>query len=329
MPKLANTVIVLTSLLLLPVAGSAGKLIRWVDKEGNVHYSDRVPAEHKDQARSELNRRGIEIRSTEAAKTKEQIEQEQELARLRAEQKRLIEEQRAKDNVLLRTFRSSDDILLTRDGKLTAIDTSIQITRSNIKRLKLRLTDMQRNAANLERQGKKISANFLKDIERTRQQLKDSYATIIRKEQDKEQIRIKYAADLAHFRALKNLQPDSEEKEREQRRRSLLLETVVPCHDQASCDAAWERAETYVRGNATTRLQMLAESIIMTAAPVKDQDISITVSRITQKDDPGAQLFMDLQCKDSPRGKEFCETEKVSGIRSGFRVFLGSSTAQQ
>ena len=73
-------------------------------------------------------------------KTAEEIAQEKELARLRAEQKRLIEEQRAKDRVLLRTFRSSDDILMTRDGKLTAIDTSIQITRSNIKRLKFKLT---------------------------------------------------------------------------------------------------------------------------------------------------------------------------------------------
>ena len=329
MRNLLKPAVLLIIPLLLSSAVSAERLIRWVDKEGKVHYSDRVPVEHIDNARSELNARGVEIRKTDAAKTAEQIAQEKELARLRVEQQRLIEEQRARDRVLLRSFRSSDDILMTRDGKLTAIDTSILVTRSNIKRLKLKLTEMQKKAANLERQGKNISDNVLKDIEGTRQQLKDGYATIIRKEQDKEGIRIAYAADLARFRALKNLHPDQDEAAREQKRRSLLLETVVLCSDQQSCDAAWEQAEAYVRSHATTRLQMLAESIIMTSAPAKDQDISITVSRIEQKNEPGAQLFMDLQCKDSPRGREFCETDQVNQIRSGFRVFLGAQAGAE
>ena len=318
LPVIALTVAVA---LLLP-AGVAAKLYRWVDEEGRVHYSDRVPPDQVKQARTRLDARGIEVEKVDRAKTPEELAREEELKRLKEEEQRLIEEQRQKDRVLLRTFRTEDDILMTRDGKLTTIDASIQIIRSNIRRLKLKLAEMQRNAANLEREGRKISANYLKEIENTRQQLKSYYTAIIRKEQSKETIRQQYAADLERFRELKNLAPKPQEKEQGLPEHSLL-ETVVRCDSEAACDRAWQLAEAYVRKHATTRLQMLADSIIMTAAPLRDDDISITVSRIRNKEDPGARLFMDLQCKESPRGRDFCNTGEVDRIRTGFREFLG------
>ncbi len=316
--------IVVTLLLLaLLSTNTQAKTYRWVDADGRVHYSDRVPPEAVERERSRLDSRGLVVEKVERAKTAEELAREAELERLRLEEQRLIEEQRKKDRVLLRTFRSEDDILMTRDGKLTTIDASIQIIRSNIRRLKLKLAEMQKNAANLEREGKKISANYLKEIENTRQQLKGYYTAIIRKEQSKEAIRQQYAADLQRFQELKNLRPRERDREQEQNGHSLL-ETVVHCNDEARCNRAWELAEAYVRKHATTRLQMLADSIIMTGAALKDNDISITVSRIRNKEQPGARLFMDLQCKESPRGRDFCETEAVNRIRSGFREFLGS-----
>ncbi|MES9934944.1 MAG: DUF4124 domain-containing protein, partial [Sedimenticola sp.] len=45
MPALRPVALALLSLSLLLTAGSvsAGKLYRWVDSEGNVHFSDKVP----------------------------------------------------------------------------------------------------------------------------------------------------------------------------------------------------------------------------------------------------------------------------------------------
>jgi len=318
------TTAVMLAILWVPLHDAiAGKLYRWMDENGNVHYSDKIPADQARRARSQLDKRGLEVRQINAAKTPEELAKEAELKRLQAEKKRLIAEQRARDNVLLRTFRSDDDILMTRDGKLSSLDNSIKIIRTNIRRLKLRLADMQKRAANKERGGKRVSKNMLRDIESTRKQLKDSYASVIKREQDKQVITDKYAADLARFRALRNLQVSPVLDEKEQAR-SLLLETVVSCSDKNSCNEAWKLAETYTRTHATTRLQMLANSIIMTAAPIKDEDVSITVSRIREPDEPGARLFMDLQCKHSPRGKEFCESDEVNGIRAGFRPYLGA-----
>lgn len=313
------------TLIAFTTVSEARKLFRWVDDQGNVHYSDQVPAEHSRSARSELDDRGLEIERTEAAKTEREIAREQELKRLRAEQQRLIEKQQASDRVLLRTFRYEDDILMARNGKLTAIEGNILVIRSNIRRMKDKLANIQKTAAGLERQGRPLSKNLLKDIENTRQQLKESYASIIRKEQGKEQIRQKFASDLERFRSLRNLKT-SEADSLSGPRKAALLDTVVTCNDKMSCDIAWKKVETYVRENATTRLQMLSDSIIMTAAPVQDNDISITASRIPVKEQSGAELFMDLQCKNSPRGKDFCLTDEIRGIQSGFRKFMTGKT---
>lgn len=320
-----NASAALLALLLLALTTSpatAGKLYRWTDKNGQTHYTDRIPLKHLDQARSHLNKRGIEVKKVDAAKTREQLEQEEELRRLRAEKKRLIDQQRAKDRVLLRTFRSSDDIVMTRDGKLSAIDTSIQITRSNIQQLKLRLGNMQKSAADLERQGKSISRKFLKEIKSTRQQIRNSYGAIIHKERGKQRIREKYAVDLARFSELKNQRPEKGISLSDQKRHYSLLETVVVCENQENCDTDWKLAEKYVRANATTRIQMLSRNIIMTASPVTDKDISITAARIHTQGTSEAHLFMDLQCKPSPQGRNLCASETVDRIRKGFRAFL-------
>lgn len=310
--------------LLLATSGAEARLYRWVDENGEVHFSDQVPPEHSRSARSELNARGREIERTERAKTLEEIEQEKELERLRKEQERLIAEQKARDSVLLRTFRSEEDMLMARDGKLAAIDTNIMVTRSNIRRSKQRLDDMQSRAAKLERQGQPPSENLLKDIEQTRQQLKQNYASIIEREQEKEKIRTSFAADMARFRNLKKLSANQEPEPLEAPRAASILDTVVLCSGEQDCNLAWVLAEKYARTHATTRLQMLSDSIVMTAAPERDKDISITISRIPRKDAPGAELFMDLQCRETPSGKEYCQSEAVEKIRNGFRQQLSS-----
>lgn len=314
---------------ILLLAGSmdlSARTYRWTDADGKVHYSDRLPPEHIKGARSHLDDQGLETKRVEAAKTKEELAREAELKQLRAAEKRLIEEQREKDLVLVRTFRNEDDIMMARDGKLVSIDTSILIDRSNINRLKLKLAEMQKNAADTERQGRKVSPNYLKEIESTRKTLKEAHANIIRKEQHKELIREKHNADLQRFRVLKHLRdPENSLVKSDNKQRVTLLETVVICEDDRQCDVLWAKAESYVRQHATTRLQLLADSIIMTAAPIKDDDITIAVSRIVEPNTPGARLFLDLQCKESPRGKDFCLTAEVELIRTGFRKFLGST----
>ncbi len=311
-----RAVLVFMLSLLVVMSASAGKLYRWVDDDGKVHYSDKIPPSQAKHERKALSKEGVVIEKVGAAKTKEEIAREEELAKRRAEQKRLAEEQKKADQVLLRTFRSEDDIIMARNGKLSSIDAKISIIRGNIRRQKYRLAEMQSNAADMERSGRKVSKNLLKQIDTARQQIRGDYQGIINQEQQKQQIREKYAADLARFRELKNLRGDAQVDEEQQASHHSLLDTLVVC--QRDCDALWQKAEQYVRDHATTSMQLLGSQIIMTRSPTKDTDVSFTVSRIKKKDGV-EELFLDVQCKDTTKGDAYCGTPEVQRVRKGFR----------
>ena len=313
----------LVTALLAVTAAQGGKLYRWVDEEGNVHYTDKIPPEQSERGHQELSDQGVRTQVVPRAKTKEEIAREQELKQLRAEQQRLIEKQKAEDRVLLRSFRSEDDLILARDGKLAAIDAQVKVIQGNIRRYQSYLSNLQSRAATVERTGTSPPPRVLGKIEKTLQNVNRSYAAIERKEQVKTSIRERFAQDLKRFRELKNLTPKQPEVEEQQ---THLLPNLVSCSNQEECGRVWEKAEAFVRANATTSMQMIGENIVMTAAPTKDEDISITVSRIVNPETGRIILFMDLFCKNTPIGKEFCNSEHVETIRTKFRSELGVSS---
>jgi len=319
--RLKLNILILTLTISLLASPAIAKLYRWVDADGKTHYTDKLPPSQADKARTELNQRGIQVKKVDRAKTPEELAQEKELKRLRRERKKIIDKQKAEDRVLLRTFRSEDDIIMAQDGKLASIDVMIQIAISNIKQVKSQLVNMQNRAASQERRGRKPSTKLLQEIASSRQHLKDSYATIINREKSKEKIRHKAQLDLKRFLELKKLRSD-QTPDRMQKSVASQLDYVVVCTDSKTCNAYWEKAVNYALKNATTKIKIMGDSVILTAPPNNDNDISITLSRIVRKKAKGEHLFFDLQCKPSTLGKKFCDSDKVASIRSGFRKLL-------
>jgi hypothetical protein len=312
-----------TGIVLLSQTVEAGKLYRWEDEEGKVHYTDKMPASEVEQARSQLNEHGVEVGRVEAAKTPEERAKAEEIARLRAEKERLIAKHKEEDRVLLRTFRSEDDIIMAMNGKLTALDVIIQIAHSNAKHTKAKLSELQGVAASQERQGRNPSAAILSEIEGAQNQLHEIYQNILRKEQEKKDLRKKGKDDLQRFRTLKKLDQSAQPKIAAAKYKASLLETVVVCKGESNCNDLWQKAEKYLRQHATTPLDLLGNTVMMSKPPAEDSDISITISRIDREGEDGTLIFLDLQCKPSTGGSEVCAGEKVSNIRSGFRGALG------
>lgn len=298
----------------------AGKLYRWVDENGNVQFTDKIPPSEVNRSRELLNRKGLVTRTVQRAKTQEEIEREREVAHLRAEQKHLLEQQQAADRVLLRTFRSEDDLLLARNGKLEAVDISIRVAQGNIRRYQTKLAELQNRAATRERSGKKVPKRLYTNIQDTLRRISETYGIIRSKEREQQGIRDTFARDLKRFRELKRLAPKQQVVEE---RKLPILDNLLPCGEGPACAQAWQRAEDFVRQYATTPLQVLGEKIIMTAAPVRDKDISITVSRIHEQAQGSTVLFMDLFCKNNPPGRELCASPRVTAIRQAYRREVG------
>ena len=89
-----------------------------------------------------------------------------------------------------------------------------------------------------------------------------------------------------------------------------------------ACEEPWQRARAYMKQFNTTPIKMDAENIVMSGASVNEEDISITLSRIQDTKQGDTLIFMDLQCKDSPQGQRFCNSNRVEGIKEGFQKAL-------
>jgi hypothetical protein len=307
-------------LLLVLACGAQGGVYRWVDADGNVHYTDTLPPTQVDKGHTEISEEGVRVRTVPPAKTPEEVQKERELERLRAEQERLIEKQRTADQVLLRTFRSDDDIIMARDGKLAAIDAMIQATRTNARRQQEWLARLQGEAADLERAGKPIPQKLSDNIAATEQAISRSYSNILGRESQKDRIRESFGGDLKRFRQLKNLAEDQAPKETEYQK--PVLHNIVTCSDAAECDRLWRRAGTYVREHAMTQVYTDTPNLVLTSPPRSESDVTLILSRIQDKESEGASLFLDVQCQNSIQGEKTCLGPTAQDIIKGFRSAL-------
>jgi len=301
------------------------KLYKWVDENGNIQYSDKIPPSAVKKPHEQLDKRGLVVKKNERAKTPEEIAEEQRVRKLQQETQRRLEKQRAKDRVLLSTYRSEDDIILARDGKLATYDAQIRITYNNIARLKDRLSYQKKRAADLERQGKNIPRQLQVSIENTRKEINQSYASILRQENGKKKIRTNYAADLKRFRELSKLKEENKPQTAQVPSTATdqsLVKTVLRCDNTAECDKLWKKAKDFARKYATTPVYVDAEHIFITQPPRNDKDLSLTLSRLKAKDTTGEIIFLDIQCKKQVATDTWCTRKDALALRESFRPTL-------
>jgi hypothetical protein len=322
---------ILLAMTLFAIAGAvaAQQLYRWVDDQGNIHYSDVIPPTEVEKGHTQLSPQGLPVRTVPPAKTPEEIQRERELERLRAQQQRMLEQQRADDRVLLNTFQNVDDLIMTRDGNLSDIDTLIQFKKGNIRRQQDWLNQLRADAADLERTGQPIPDQLQTRIAHTERSIEEELAAIVEREQQKQAIRHKFDRDLKRLRQLKNL-PVPATPVNTAAPEPSVLENLIECKDPASCERLWQRALTYVKRHATLPIESLGKDVAMTAAPREREDIALIVSRIWRKDGEGASIFLDVQCSSySPGQEDDCRTEARTRVLKGFRSVVDKTDGSQ
>lgn len=186
---------------------AAGKLYKWVDDKGEVHYGDKIPPEYAQQGHTELNKQGVTVKTTEGVKTEAQLAEEQRKQQAAADEKRRADEQAARDKVLLNTYASETDITQTRDRKLAALDGEIVMNTGYSEKLKKHLEDLRKEAGVFERQGKPVLEKLQKDIRETRAQDEKYSAFIKAKLAEQDTIKRQAGADLQRFRELHGVKP--------------------------------------------------------------------------------------------------------------------------
>jgi|GEM_PF-737325 len=208
-----------TSLLLAATAGEVyaqttaapGKLYKWVDKDGNVHFSDQVPADQAGYAREKMNDQGVSVEKVERALTgEEQAKKLSDEASAIALAKRLGDEKKA-DEILLNSYASETDLKRAYDQRMDLLGQTIEARRIEINAREQSLSSLVAEAANLERAGKPVSDTLKQMITAERGEIDKQKAYLKQKDSEKGQALIDYQRDQARYKAA--LARDSERKQ--------------------------------------------------------------------------------------------------------------------
>lgn len=185
----------------------AGALYKWIDENGQIRYSDRLPASQVRKKHQQLNSQGVVLSTKEAAKTEEELAAEAEARRKLEEQEakeaKIKEEQDKKDTVLLMTFSSEEELGLARDNRLDVLESVIQLINKSIATTQKQLEQLQNKADEIYlSKGKEVPGGLAQKIEHFTRKIESRYAQPELKMADKDKINEQYALDLARYREL-------------------------------------------------------------------------------------------------------------------------------
>jgi hypothetical protein len=199
---------VASALCIVAGTSSAAALYKWIDEDGQVRYSDRLPVKQVKKKHQQLNSQGVVVTTTEAAKSEEELAAEAEARRKAeeqaAEQARLDEIQYKKDQVLLLTFSSEKEMALARDDRLEVIDSVIRLITKNITSTQETLLELETSAEQTyTSQGREIPGGLAQKIEHFTRKIESRTDQLLMKVDEKDRIKEQFELDLARFRELK------------------------------------------------------------------------------------------------------------------------------
>ncbi|MDP1929628.1 MAG: DUF4124 domain-containing protein [Thiobacillus sp.] len=189
----------LAAALLLSVGTAQAAMYRWVDGNGQVHYSDTAPTTYRQSGGAELGKQGNVIKRTQS-----ETERRAEVAR-QAEQKQiqLAQQKQAQlDRALTQTYTTEAEIDLARDRALEHHKLAIKGAEIRSKAVEANLADLGARIATIEKAGRKVGAGLVGQLDQASRESLELKRTILNNGEAMQQVREKYAADKARFRAL-------------------------------------------------------------------------------------------------------------------------------
>jgi hypothetical protein len=211
--KLTRTLRCLLAIPALCLAGSAlaERAYKWVDADGNVQYSNRLPPEAVTVERRELNEQGRVVKVYKAPMTAEEKAEARRLEELEARKRERAEKRAIHDRSLLATYSSKEDMLQAQDNKIAMVQGLVQLTHSRIRAMQERLLGLTEEAASYERSGKELPFALQHQIKNLRDQITHNKEFALDKQAEIEEIRKQFAFDIRRFEELTSgapLKPD-------------------------------------------------------------------------------------------------------------------------
>jgi hypothetical protein len=182
------------------------KLYRWVDKDGNVHYGDSIPAEYAEVDKQVVNAHGVTVGIMRGKKSDEELAAEKRAADLRAER----ELRRRQDQALLATYLSIDEIVMHRDRRVELFQAQARVTELYLRNLQRRLVSLQDEASRFmpysdDPDAPMIDPALAADIATTTETIARHEQNLQRFHKDEQNIVARFEGDIDRFKSLKGL----------------------------------------------------------------------------------------------------------------------------
>lgn len=179
------------------------KLYRWVDDQGNVHYSDTLPPAASQGQREVLNESGRTLEAVNPQAEQQQKEEEARKAAEEAAQAKAREEQAKRDHVLLKTFTAVKEIEALRNDRVAAVEAAMNQSRERRERMTKKEAELAKRASSFEEKGKPVPEDVAKELADIRKSIDENDAYMERREAEREDIIQSFAKDIARFKELK------------------------------------------------------------------------------------------------------------------------------
>ena len=180
------------------------KLYKWVDENGQVHYSDSVPVDQLKKKHEELNDQGVVLEKVTDIKTKEEIEAEKDAIQLKKDLKKIADAKELQRQNIIKSYTNESEITRLKEERLAALTRNIELANQSLVFQKESREQLLSMAADHERNGKEISKALKSRITTIEEKIEYQIEFIKAKESEISKVNEKFDSDIKIYREATN-----------------------------------------------------------------------------------------------------------------------------
>lgn len=195
------------------VAASAGEVYRWVDENGEVHYSETLPPDFSDRGHDVLNEQGLVVDEdlSLTPDPPEEVPEEHQLKELPRDASGLprpkqlyseAEMQARMDNFLMLRYDSEQEIVDAMNVEIKQLAYDQRLLETTRQSIEVAYEGQLKRAANMQRAGKQVTPATVKEINELQANLSDNAQDLDGLKAREENIRVDFQKQLERYRFL-------------------------------------------------------------------------------------------------------------------------------
>lgn len=188
----------------MPALAAGTKVQCWTDEEGRRACGDVVPPRYADKERDIMNKQGVLIDTKPRAPTAEEVQAAEDARKRAAEEEREAQRKHAYDRYLLESFQSTRDLEATRDARLKALDTRIELATKAMNDSQAQLDSLVAHKQLLQRESKPIDKRLEGQIQEYRKANIENPKALENLRVQREKLMTQFDNDIARFRELRH-----------------------------------------------------------------------------------------------------------------------------